>query len=117
MRDPLEPVTEFERELTKAFAGQRVEAPLGFAGRVMARAEREPARGKLLAMPVRQWRAWAAGAVAAVIVMGALQGERVHQEHERRVQAQRQFEAAEQITDQALAQARAQVQRAISLSE
>jgi hypothetical protein len=113
----LEPVTEFERELAKAFAGQRVEAPMGFAERVMARAGREPARGRLLVMPVRQWRAWAAGAAAAVIVMGALQGERVHQQHEQRAQAQRQFETAERITDQALSQARAQVQRAISLSE
>jgi hypothetical protein len=108
----LEPVTEFELELTRAM--RCVEAPTGFAEDVMARAERKPVRSKLLVMPVRPRRVWATGAVAALIVMGALQGERVHQRREqaRTARVEQQFETAMRITDQALAQTRGQLKRA-----
>jgi hypothetical protein len=123
----LEPVTEFERELTKAM--QRVEAPAGFAEDVMARAERpehakieRPERAKIPKAVATTpswwaWRTWAVGAAAAAIVLGSLAGERMHDQHVRQAQAQQQFEAAQRITDQTLAHVRAQVQQAISLSE
>ncbi|HEX4155194.1 MAG TPA: hypothetical protein VHY48_06240 [Acidobacteriaceae bacterium] len=106
-----------EVELALHRGMSRVDAPAGFADRMMERAERAGSQkrsrhAKILTMPMRQWRVWAAGAVAAVIVLGALQGERVHQEHERRAQAQRQFVIAERITDQTLEHTRQQLERA-----
>lgn len=112
-------LTEFERELTRAM--RCVEAPAGFAERVMARAE-SPERAKIPKVVTMTpswwaWRTWAVGAAAAAIVMGSLAGERIHEQHVRRAEAQHQFEAAQRITDQTLAHVRAQVQQAISLSE
>jgi hypothetical protein len=106
-----------EVELALHRAMGRMDAPSGFADRVMTRTEAraQPARserGRLLAMPMLQWRTWAAGAIAAVLVVGVVQSDRIHQEHERQAQAQAQFEAAERITDQALAHVRAQVEQA-----
>lgn len=107
-----------EQDLAKALA--RMEAPAGFADRVVARAAGERSavaaatreRGRLLVMPMRHWRGWAAGALAAVIVLGAFEGQRIHQEQQRRVVAQRQFETAERITDQTLEHTRQQLERA-----
>jgi hypothetical protein len=113
-----------ERDLIRAF--EPLDPPSGFADRVMARAlagERPSevageARGKLFVMPVRQWRVWAAGAVAAVIVLGVLQGQRVEQRHEQQVKAQQEFEAAQRITDQTMQHTRDLLRRAgISLEE
>jgi hypothetical protein len=42
--------------------------------------------------------------------MGVFAGAHIHTEHERKVQAQQQFEAAERITDQALERTREQLQ-------
>jgi hypothetical protein len=103
-----------EQSLAKTLAP--MEAPAGFVDRVMARAHAGEAAkrtggGRLLVMPMRQWRAWAAGAVAAVLVLGALEGSRVHQQQERRVEAQRQFETAERITDQTLQHTREQLRQ------
>jgi hypothetical protein len=78
-----------------------------------------PGGGRVLAFPkMKFWTAWAAGAVAAVIVLGVVQGDRIEQQHERRVKAQQEFETAQRITDQTLQRTREQLQRAgISLDE
>lgn len=98
----------FEQALAKAL--QRVDAPEGFAGRVMERAfARTP---KMVVMP--KPRAWVGGAIAAVLVLGAFGAEQVHvrRERERAALATRQFEAATRITDQALRQTREQLRQA-----
>ena len=67
--------------------------------------------GRVLAMPrMPQAKAWMGGAIAAVLAMGCFAGAHMHTEHERKVQAQQQFETAERITDQALAHTREQLQ-------
>jgi hypothetical protein len=66
--------------------------------------------GRVFAMPrIPRAKAWMGGAIAAVLAMGCFAGAHIHTEHERRVQAERQFEAAERITDQALEQTREQL--------
>jgi hypothetical protein len=65
--------------------------------------------GRVFAMP--KPRAWMGGAIAAVLAMGCFVGARIHTEHERKVQAERQFETAERITDQALERTREQLQQ------
>ena len=116
-RNVTEQESALERQLIVAL--QRVDAPAGFADRVMARAldsgPRVPvARGKVLAWPVM--RAWVGGAVAAALVAGLFATETAvehHRARERRVQqATAQFETAERITDRALEQARRQIQQA-----
>ncbi len=49
------------------------------------------------------------GAIAAVLAMGCFVGARIHIEHERRIQAEHQFETAERITDQTLERTREQL--------
>ena len=66
--------------------------------------------GRVLAFP-RQ-RAWMGGAIAAVLALGVFVGQQAHERHERRVEAQRQFETAERITDQTLEHAREQLRQA-----
>jgi hypothetical protein len=65
--------------------------------------------GRVFAMP--RPRAWMGGAIAAVLAMGIFVGTHVHEEHERRVEAQKQFETAERITDQTLARTREELAR------
>ncbi len=114
----------FEQELARAL--RRVDAPEALFARIMERAEKgdpalaghvpgraayTPGRGssRLLAMPRRQWMSWASGAMAAMLVAGVFVGQRVHEQRERRVQAERQFETATRITDQALDHVREQL--------
>lgn len=66
--------------------------------------------GRLLMFP--QQRAWVGGAIAAVLALGVFIGTHSYQEHERRVEAQRQFATAERITDQALEHTREQLREA-----
>jgi len=117
---------EFDEVLAKAM--RRVDAPEGFAARVMDRAgsqtpisksERSGApeavarsKGKLLMMPRVQ--TWMGGAIAAALVMGALIGTRVHvvRQQEQAALTERQFEAAMRLTNRALDQTQMQLQRA-----
>lgn len=73
--------------------------------------------GRVFAMP--KPRAWMGGAIAAVLAIGVFAGAHIHEQHEqheRQVQAQLQFETAERITDEALARTRAELaQRGIHL--
>ena len=105
---------EFDQELARMLP--HVDAPLGFAAKVMAAAE-APKKAKIIAFP--QLRTWATGAIAAGVIVGALAVGDVHLKHEQqRAEAQRQFDAATQITDRVLARAREQVVKAgISLEE
>jgi len=105
---------EFDEELARMLP--HVDAPHGFAAKVIAAAE-APKKAKVLAFP--QIRTWATGAIAAGVIVGALAVGDVHRRHEQqRAEAQRQFDAATQITDRVLARARQQVVKAgISLEE
>jgi hypothetical protein len=75
--------------------------------------------GRVFAMPrIPQARAWMGGAIAAVLAIGVFAGAHVHEQHERRVVAQQQFETAERITDETLARTRAELeQRGINLDQ
>jgi len=68
--------------------------------------------GRVFAMP--RPRAWMGGAIAAVLALGVFVGTHVHEQHEqheRQVLAQQQFETAERITDETLAHTRAELER------
>jgi hypothetical protein len=101
---------EFEMKLTHAL--QRVDAPEGFAARIMDRVA-EPAEaktGKVIAFRSRVQR-YAALGLAAMLAVGVFGLNEMHQRHERAAATQ-QFETASRITDQALAHTRQQLARA-----
>jgi hypothetical protein len=115
---------EFERALGRAM--QRVEVRAETAAKFYALAEEAERKrldaggglrlirfsngARVWAMPrIPQAKAWMGGAMAAVLAMGCFVGARIHAEHERRVQAERQFETAERITDETLAHTREQL--------
>ena len=104
-------LAEFELQLARAM--RRVDAPAGFAERVMDRTT-SPAE-KIVVMRPRSglWRmqAWTGGAIAAVLALGMFGAEQLHQRRERE-RADQQFAVAVQVTDHALAQTRQQLARA-----
>jgi hypothetical protein len=108
----------FEMELARAM--RRVDAPEGFAARVMERtASPTELAEKVVVMRSRsrmmRMQAWAGGAIAAMLAVGMFGAEQLHQRHERAEQtamANQQFAMAVQVTDHALAQTREQLQRA-----
>jgi hypothetical protein len=124
---------EFEQTLARAM--QRVEVRAETSAKFLALAEEaERSRvkaggglrlvrlangGRVLAMP--RPRAWMGGAIAAVLAMGVFAGAHIHEQHEqheRQMMAQQQFEAAERITDETLARTREQLERkGISLEQ
>src|SRR5579884_457530 len=108
--DPsLAPMDEFEQEMARAM--RHVDAPEGFADRVMRLvAKPEVHRAKVLTMPHRV-RFWAAGAIAAALLVaafGAREQRERRQREEAAAQAQQQFQLALQITGKTLAEAQAQ---------
>jgi hypothetical protein len=112
----LEP-DEFERALLQAM--RRVEAPEGFAASVMERAANPvETTKKVVVMRSRlatlSSRAWVGGAIAAMLVLGVIGGDELHERHQREqaALATQQFEAGVRVTDQALAQTRAQLAKA-----
>ena len=131
MRDELDDprMTEFEQALSRAM--QRVEVRAETTAKFLALAEEaEKSRvkaggglrllrlsngGRVIAMPrLHQARAWMGGAIAAVLAMGVFAGAHIHEQHEqheRQMMAQQQFEAAERITDETLARTREQIER------
>jgi len=105
---------EFDEELARMLP--RVDAPLGFAAKVVAAAE-PPKKARLFAFP--RVPVWATGAIAAGVIVGALAVGDVHLKHEQqRAEAQREFETATQITDRVLEHTREQMAKAgVSLEE
>jgi predicted nucleic acid-binding protein len=120
--DSMEEFADLERQLRHAL--RPVDAPVGFADRVIARAQAgatpEPKRARILMFPKLRSRIWIPSAVAAMLLVGVA-GERAHEQMEQRrkaEEAQKQFETALQVTDRALEHARQQLQRAgISFGE
>lgn len=124
---------EFEQALGRAM--QRVEVRAETAAKFLALAEeaersrvkaggglrlvRFSSGGRVLAMP--RPRAWMGGAIAAVLAIGVFAGAHIHEQHEqheRQMMAQQQFETAERITDETLARTRAELeQRGINLEQ
>ena len=107
---------EFEQQLTHAL--RHVDAPAGFADRILARAESSaeasaPARAKVVTMPSRS-RLWASGALAATLLVAAVVTQQTHERRQRQQAelAQQQFDAAIRITDQTLEHVREQLQQA-----
>jgi hypothetical protein len=115
--------TEFEQALARAM--QRVDVRAETTKKFLALAEEAEKQrvakggglrlvsfsggGRVVAMPRPQ--AWMGGAIAAVLAIGCFVGAHIHTEHERKVQADRQFEAAERITDETLARTREELQQ------
>jgi hypothetical protein len=117
MNDEMKQDTEFEAsgfEAKLTHAMQRVDAPEGFAARIMDRAAKQSAAksgpGKVIAFRSRMQRS-AGLALAAMLALGVFGINEVHQRHEREV-ATRQFETASRITDQALEHTRQQLAKA-----
>ena len=108
---------DFEQALERAM--RQVEVRPETTAKLLALADeadqkRVPAAaGRVMAMPrPRAWsRSWMGGAIAAVLAMGCFVGAHIHEQHERRVEAQHQFETAERITDETLARTRAELAR------
>lgn len=114
------PMTEdfapLEYELRNAL--RPVDPPAGFADRVIARARAEapvaPKPARILAFPSLRSRVWIPSAIAAMLLV-VVAGEQVQQHMEQRrkaEEAQKQFETALQVTDDALDHARQQLERA-----
>ena len=106
-----------ERELSTGL--QPFELPSGFADRVVAAAEdakRNRPIGKVVPFRsvFRAWRVAAAGAIAASVLAGSFVADEIHQrrERERAALTEQEFETAVQVSNRALDQARAQLQRA-----
>jgi hypothetical protein len=107
---------DFESRLTSAM--RPVDAPQGFATKIMdltlspAQESQPPAR--VISMRPRfvfpRLQLWAAGAIAAALLVGTFTAEQIH-ERQQREQAQQQFDAAMRITDHALDQTRARLER------
>jgi hypothetical protein len=112
-------LAEFELQLARAMS--RVDAPEGFAERVMDRAgERmtSPVEKAIVMRPrsgLLRMQAWAGGAIAAMLALGMFGAEQLHLRRERveeTARADQQFAVAVQVTDHALAQTREQLARA-----
>lgn len=103
---------ELEQHLRMAL--RHVDPPADFTESILARAVVAPQpEAKILRMPAHP-RLWAGSALAASLVAGVLIAGQVHARHERQKveAAQRQFNAAMQITNEALEQTREQLRQA-----
>lgn len=124
MNDPR--MKEFEQALSRAM--QRVEVRAETTAKFLALAEEAERKrvhagggfrlikfsngGRVFAMP--RPRAWMGGAIAAVLAIGVFAGAHIHEQHEqheKQVTAQLQFETAERITDQTLERTKARLER------
>jgi hypothetical protein len=108
-------MSDFEKRLTRAM--RRVDAPPNVAKFLALAAEVHAERELPRRERKHRWAfffpkppAWAAGALAAVLVLGVFAGEQAH-ERRRQAKAEQQFETAMRVTDHALDQTRAQLER------
>jgi lysyl-tRNA synthetase class I len=111
VKQPDHLMPEFEKKLTQAM--RPVEAPDGFAARILERSQpKAPTRARIFTMPFTHL--WASGAIAAALLAGVFLGEQMHVRHQREQAqlAQQQFEAAMRITNQTLDNVRLQLQQA-----
>jgi hypothetical protein len=106
-------MNDFEKKLAKAM--RRVDAPPNVAKFLAAAAEVHAERELPRAERKHRWAFFLpvppAGALAALLVLGVFAGEQVH-ERRQQAKAEQQFETAMRVTDHALDQTRAQLQRA-----
>lgn len=103
---------ELEQHLRLAL--RHVDPPADFTESILARAASAPQpKAKIVRMPAHT-RLWAGSALAASLVAGVLIAGQMHMRHERQKveTAQRQFNAAMQITNEALEQTREQLRQA-----
>ena len=106
-------MNEFEQQVARAL--RPVDAPEGFAARVMERADAPAVATNVVVMRPRLLaQMWVGGAVAAMLAVGAFVGEAVHVRHQREeaAVATQQFDAAVRVTDQAIERTRAQLEKA-----
>ena len=112
-------MNEFEEQLVREL--RRVDAPEGFTLRVLDRVSdsavrKTPLRARVLTMPAWSFkpRVWVGGAIAAALVLGCFAAKQVRarQQQEKAELAQQQFETAMRVTDHALGQTRAHLERA-----
>ncbi len=102
---------DFEKKLQRELV--RVDAPAGFADRVIGRVAATPRR-RLLAMPGRA--AWMA--VAAMLLVGIVLGgwqwrqRKIDRERQQAEAVQRQFDMAMQVTERTLAEVQMRIGRA-----
>ena len=111
--DEFQEYSELEKRLRRELG--RVDAPPGFADRLMQRIEANDGWGEK-ASPLRnaaglRRRGWLSGVVAAAIAAGIFAGVRMH-EVRRAEMAEQQFDSAMRITGEALEKTREQLQRA-----
>ena len=112
------PIAALEAALTDAL--RPIEPPRGFTERVLAAAAvprdepqsvSKPVGAKVL--PFRSWRLAVTGALAASVLAGSFVAVDIRGRHVReQAKANRQFETATRITDEALAHTREQLERA-----
>ncbi len=102
---------EFEQQLKHAL--RRVDAPDGFADKVMAQAGLREKAARPAIVKLRSWYALAALLLVSLLSFAGYQ--RIEQQrltHERQVRAEQQFDLALEITDSALDQTRQQLRQA-----
>jgi len=103
--------SDFEIQLAGAL--RPVDAPEGFAARVMERAGTPAVSTKVVVMRLPMAvRGWAIGAIAAMLAVGAFVGDQVHVKHQEAAVATQQFEAASRIEDKVLQQTRERLAKA-----
>ncbi len=109
-------INEFEEQLARQL--RRVDAPEGFALRVLDRVSddavrKTPLRARVFTMPAWSFkpRVWVGGAIAAALVLVCFAAQQVHV-RQQQAQAQQQFDTAMRVTDHALDQTRAHLERA-----
>jgi hypothetical protein len=112
-------------ELTMQAAMQRVDAPAGFADRVMARVAAEgagsvasptpkrrllvfPRRAMERGMTLRRHNPWLAGSMAAGLLLAGVLGHQAYRQHERAV-ANQQFATTLRVEQQTMNHVRAQL--------
>ena len=106
---------EFEEKLQREL--RRVDAPEGFADRIMGRvalAETEQRRGRLIAMPRRFAQIAIAAMLLIAIVLSGWQWreQKLRRERQEAQTAHRQFEAAMQVTGRTLVELQERIGRA-----